>query len=78
MISIEPLVKIGSAVTNFALNINLPVEGLIRATVFDHFCGGINVKDCLSVVDKMHTKGVSSVLIIQWKEKRMSISLILQ
>jgi proline dehydrogenase len=32
MISIEPLVKIGSAVTNFA-NINLPVEGLIRATV---------------------------------------------
>jgi proline dehydrogenase len=62
MISIEPLVKIGSAVTNFALNINLPVEGLIRATVFDHFCGGINVKDCLSVVDKMHTKGVSSVL----------------
>jgi proline dehydrogenase len=27
------LVKIGSAVTNFALNINLPVEGLIRATV---------------------------------------------
>jgi proline dehydrogenase len=39
------------------------VEGLIRATVFDHFCGGINVKDCLSVVDKMHTKGVSSVLV---------------
>ncbi|MFT5250689.1 MAG: proline dehydrogenase [bacterium] len=62
MISIEPLVKIGSAVTNFALNLNLPVEGLIRATVFDHFCGGINVKDCLSVVDKMQTKGVSSVL----------------
>jgi proline dehydrogenase len=62
MISIEPLVKIGSAVTNFALNLNLPVEGLIRATVFDHFCGGINVKDCLFVVDKMQTKGVSSVL----------------
>jgi proline dehydrogenase len=62
MISIEPLVRIGSAVTNFALNINLPVEGLIRATVFDHFCGGINVNDCLSVVDKMYTKDVSSVL----------------
>jgi proline dehydrogenase len=24
-------------VTNFALKANLPVEGLIRATVFDHF-----------------------------------------
>lgn len=62
MISNEPLVRIGAAVTNFALNVNLPVEGLIRATVFDHFCGGVNENDCLSVVDKMYTKGVSSVL----------------
>lgn len=62
MIANEPLVKIGTAVTNFALKAHLPVEGLIRATVFDHFCGGINEEDCLSVVDKMFTKGVSSVL----------------
>ena len=40
----------------------MPVEGLIRATVFDHFCGGVTENDCLSVVDKMFTKGVSSVL----------------
>ena len=62
MISIQPLVRIGTAVTNFALNANLPVEGLIRATVFDHFCGGISEDDCIPVVDKMYTKGVSSVL----------------
>ena len=62
MIDNQPLVRIGTAVTNFALKANLPVEGLIRATVFDHFCGGINEDDCLSVVDKMFTKGVSSVL----------------
>ena len=62
MIDNEPLVRIGTAVTNFALKAHLPVEGLIRATVFDHFCGGINEEDCLSVVDKMFTKGVSSVL----------------
>lgn len=62
MISMEPLVKIGTAVTKFALNINLPVEGLIRSTVFDHFCGGINEKDCLSTVDKLFEAGVSSVL----------------
>lgn len=62
MIANQPLVRIGAAVTNFALNANLPVEGLIRATVFDHFCGGVNENDCLSVVDKMYTKGVSSVL----------------
>ena len=62
MISNEPLVRIGTAVTNFALNAHLPVEGLIRATVFDHFCGGINEMDCLNVVENMFTKGVSSVL----------------
>ncbi|WP_348812427.1 proline dehydrogenase family protein [Flavobacterium maritimum] len=62
MIDNQPLVRIGTAVTNFAIKANLPVEGLIRATVFDHFCGGVNENDCLSVVDKMYTKGVSSVL----------------
>jgi len=62
MIDNEPLVRIGTAVTNFAIKAHLPVEGLIRATVFDHFCGGVNEDDCLPVVDKMYTKGVSSVL----------------
>ncbi len=62
MISNEPLVRIGTAVTNFALKAHLPVDGLIRATVFDHFCGGVNEMDCLKVVDNMFTKGVSSVL----------------
>ncbi|MFT3796663.1 proline dehydrogenase family protein [Flavobacterium sp.] len=62
LIDSEPLVRIGTAVTNFAIKAHLPVEGLIRATVFDHFCGGVNENDCLPVVDKMFTKGVSSVL----------------
>ncbi|MBB1194591.1 proline dehydrogenase [Flavobacterium sp. SOK18b] len=62
MIANQPLVRIGTAVTNFAIKAHLPVEGLIRATVFDHFCGGVNEMDCLSVVDKMFTKGVTSVL----------------
>jgi proline dehydrogenase len=62
MISSQPLVRIGTAATNFALKANLPVEGLIRSTVFDHFCGGVNEEDCLPVIDKLYTKGVSSVL----------------
>ena len=62
MISIEPLVRIGTAATNFAIKAHLPIEGLIRSTVFDHFCGGVNEEDCLPVIDKMYEKGVSSVL----------------
>ncbi len=62
MISKEPLVRIGTAATKFALNLNLPVEGLIRSTVFDHFCGGVNEKDCMPVVQGLSEAGVFSVL----------------
>lgn len=62
MISIEPLIRIGTAATNFALKAHLPVEGLIRSTVFDHFCGGVNEVDCLPIIDKMYASKVYSVL----------------
>ncbi|MEM6722158.1 MAG: proline dehydrogenase family protein [Bacteroidota bacterium] len=62
LISNQPLVRIGTAVTNFAIKAHLPVENLIRATVFDHFCGGTTEEECLPVVDKMFEKGVCSVL----------------
>ncbi len=80
MISNEPLVRIGTAVTNFALKAHLPVDGLIRATVFDHFCGGVNEEDCLSVVDKMFTKGVSSVLdySVEGKEEEIQFDAALE
>ena len=80
MIDNEPLVRIGTAVTNFALKAHLPVEGLIRATVFDHFCGGTTEEDCLSVVDKMYTKGVSSVLdySVEGKEEEEQFDAALQ
>ncbi|WP_240640283.1 proline dehydrogenase family protein [Mangrovimonas spongiae] len=62
MIAYEPLVKLGKWLTHFAIKAKLPVDGLIRATVFDHFCGGVNEKDCLPVIDAMYSKGVCSVL----------------
>ena len=62
MISKEPLVKIGTLATKVALNLNLPVQGLIRSTVFDHFCGGVNEKDCMRVVDSLNNVKVRSVL----------------
>jgi len=73
MIESEPLVKIGAAVTNFALKAHLPVERLIRATVFDHFCGGVTEEDCISVIDKMYANKVSSVLdySVEGKEEQV-------
>lgn len=62
LIANEPVMRIGTAVTRFAVKAHLPVEGLIRATVFDHFCGGIDEKDCMPLIDRMFENGVSSIL----------------
>jgi proline dehydrogenase len=62
LIQRQPLVKLGTAVTNFALKHHLPVEGIIRTTVFDHFCGGVTEEDTLPVVEKLYSKGVYSIL----------------
>ncbi|KGL63313.1 proline dehydrogenase family protein [Polaribacter sp. Hel1_85] len=75
MIQNEPMVKIGSAVTNFALKAHLPIEGLIRSTVFDHFCGGVTEDDCLPIIDNMYNNGnVHSVLdySVEGKEEEAS------
>ena len=62
MIQSQPMVRIGTAVTNFALKAHLPVEGLIRSTVFDHFCGGVTEEDCLPNIDNMYIKNVHAIL----------------
>lgn len=62
MMALKPLVKIGTKFINLALQLHLPVENLIKKTIFNQFCGGVNEDDCLKVVDNLSTKGVSSVL----------------
>ncbi|WP_405567601.1 proline dehydrogenase family protein [Polaribacter sp. Asnod6-C07] len=75
MIQSQPMVRIGSAVTNFALKAHLPIEGLIRSTVFDHFCGGVTEDDCLPIIDNMFDNGkVHSVLdySVEGKDEEVS------
>ena len=75
MIQNQPMVKIGSAVTNFALKVHLPIEGLVRSTVFDHFCGGVNEEDCLPIIDNMfHNGNVHSVLDYSVEGKDQEVS----
>ncbi|MDD7914003.1 proline dehydrogenase family protein [Polaribacter ponticola] len=75
MIQNQPMVRIGSAVTNFALKAHLPIEGLIRSTVFDHFCGGVTEDDCLPIIDNMYSNGnVHSVLDYSVEGKDEEIS----
>lgn len=65
------LVKIGTALTNFALKLHLPVETLIKKTIFNQFCGGVTEEDCMPVIRKMHSKNLHSILdySVEGKEK---------
>ena len=62
MINRPDLVKIGIFLTKKALKFRLPVEGLIKSTVFNQFSGGESMEDCMPVIEKMHAKKLHSVL----------------
>jgi proline dehydrogenase len=62
MINRPDLVKIGIFLTKMSLKFRLPVEGLIRSTVFNQFAGGESMEDCLPVIDKMYAKKLYSIL----------------
>src|SRR5690606_40096536 len=40
LLSSNFLTRIGRPITDLALNWGLPIEGIIRSTIFNHFCGG--------------------------------------
>jgi len=58
----QSVVKLMTSLTNFSLKFNLPVTPVIKATVFDHFCGGVSQEDCIPVIKKLYKKNVCSVL----------------
>jgi len=45
-----------------ALKLRLPVEGIIRSTVFDHFCGGISIDNCDEEIETLGKYGVGTIL----------------
>ena len=65
------LVKTGTAMTNLALKTRLPVEGLIKKTIFNQFCAGVTEKDCLPTIEKMYAANLHSILdySVEGKEK---------
>jgi len=62
IINVNFLVKIGPPITNFAINIGLPVKGLIKATIFNHFCGGETITECDRTIKNLAKGGVGTIL----------------
>jgi proline dehydrogenase len=62
VINVNFLVKIGPPITNFAIKIGLPIKGLIKATIFKHFCGGETITECNQTIKNLADGGVGTIL----------------
>lgn len=62
MMNLPYFVPISTAATKFALKVKLPIEPIVKATIFKQFCGGVSQDDCMPLIKKMHKKNVYSVL----------------
>ena len=47
---------------NLSLRLGLPIKGIIKNTVFEHFCGGENILECKATSEKIARYNIKSVL----------------
>lgn len=53
---------IGTRTAKFALALGLPVEGLIKSTVFEQFCGGETIEECETAIKKLGESDIGTIL----------------
>lgn len=56
------MAKISTRAANISLQMRLPVKGIIKKTVFEHFCGGESIEECQNTVDILSKYKVGSIL----------------
>ncbi|WP_141731276.1 proline dehydrogenase family protein [Oligoflexus tunisiensis] len=56
------VVKLGPTFADLSLKLRLPIQGLIKKTIFSHFCGGETIPDCLPRIEKLGSKSVGTIL----------------
>lgn len=56
------LVKFGKWATNLAFKLGLPINGLIKKTIFKQFCGGESINDCDNAISSLGEFGIGTIL----------------
>ena len=62
VISHPRVVALGSSLTNLALAIRFPIGWAVKGNIFQHFCGGENIDECLVAAEKLSRSGIGSIL----------------
>ncbi len=58
----DALVRTGKSALHVAMALRLPITGIIKKTVFNHFCGGETVADCEGTIQNLYDGCVHTLL----------------
>lgn len=56
------LSKLGMSLANVAFKLHLPIKGIMKNTMFGHFCGGESIQDSIHACKSLSKYGVQSIL----------------
>ena len=56
------ITKVGMAVTKWAINWKLPIEGIVKKTIFRQFCGGVTMEEAARTADALGQYNVGVIL----------------
>jgi proline dehydrogenase len=56
------LVKFGKVATDAAFKLQLPIKGIIKQTIFKHFCGGESIRDCDQKINELAQFKIGTIL----------------
>jgi proline dehydrogenase len=56
------LVKVGKGLTSIAFKLHLPINGLIKKTIFKQFCGGETIKECDERINQLAAHHIGTIL----------------
>ena len=56
------LTKVGMKLTSLAISLRLPVKGIIKHTLFDHFCGGETMEEAAGTAAMLGQYGIGTIL----------------
>ncbi len=62
LIGVPWLVKFGKVATDIAFAIRLPIKGIIKKTIFKHFCGGETIDDCALKIEDLGNYNIGTIL----------------
>src|SRR4051812_30179292 len=62
MLNSPLLNSVGTGLTKFALSLGLPVDGMIKATIYKQFCGGETIAESEAKINRLARAGIGTIL----------------